>query len=177
MSAQDAVDELIATGIVIAETDIADVLAEVARLLDHIAATRAAITHRLAVDDRLYKDALRVHLASTPKTAEPIVDLLSELSQQVRAEREQATAKNRHPAVSYSATIIDPIDVDAPPMWESFGHATPGAALTAAQAYIHAAQPDDRVVDEGEGIFGVFSGTTSSTRVATLAIAADERQE
>ncbi|WP_276761184.1 hypothetical protein [Mycolicibacter arupensis] len=38
--------------------------------------------------------------------------------------------------MSYSATITDLHDPDAMPMWESFDHADPDAALQAAHTYI-----------------------------------------
>jgi len=37
--------------------------------------------------------------------------------------------------MSYSATITDPHEADAMPMWESFGHADVDAALQAAQKH------------------------------------------
>ena len=40
----------------------------------------------------------------------------------------------------YSATITDPHEADAMPMWESVDHAEFADALQAAQAYIHATQ-------------------------------------
>lgn len=72
--------------------------------------------------------------------------------------------------MSYTAVITHPHDADAMPMWESSGHAEAADALQAAHAHIHGTQPDDRTVDEGEGVYGVWSGPTPSTRVATLVI-------
>ncbi|WP_245908937.1 hypothetical protein [Mycobacterium neglectum] len=73
--------------------------------------------------------------------------------------------------MSYSATITDPHEADAMPMWESFGHADVDAALQAAQTYIHATQPGDRIVAEGQGVYAVWTGPAPSTRVATVVIA------
>jgi hypothetical protein len=56
------------------------------------------------------------------------------------------------------------------PMWESFDHADVDDALRAAQTYIHATQPEDRIVDEGHGVYAIWTGTAPSTRVATLII-------
>lgn len=73
--------------------------------------------------------------------------------------------------MSYTATIADPHDTDVMPMWESFDHANPDDALPAAQTYIHATQPSDRVVAEGHGVHAVWTGPAPSARVATLVIA------
>lgn len=72
--------------------------------------------------------------------------------------------------MSYSAVITDPREADAMPMWESFGHTDVADALQAAHAHIHATQPGDRTVDEGRGVYAVWSGPMPSTRVATLVI-------
>ncbi|WP_459976636.1 hypothetical protein [Mycobacterium avium] len=56
------------------------------------------------------------------------------------------------------------------PMWESVDHAEFADALQAAQAYIHATQPADRVVEEAPGVYGIWTSTPTSTRVATLVI-------
>lgn len=72
--------------------------------------------------------------------------------------------------MSYTAVITLPHDADAMPMWESLGHAEAADALEAAHVHIRATQPDDRIVDEGSGVYGVWSGRASSTRVATLII-------
>ena len=72
--------------------------------------------------------------------------------------------------MSYTAVITHPHDADAMPMWESSGHAEAADALQAAHAHVHETQPDDRTVDEGEGVYGVWSAPTPSMRVATLVI-------
>lgn len=72
--------------------------------------------------------------------------------------------------MSYTATITDPHDPDAMPMWESFDHPDPADALQAAHTYIHAAQPADRIIDEGHGTYAILTGTTPAQRVATLVI-------
>lgn len=74
----------------------------------------------------------------------------------------------------YTATITDPHEQDAMPMWESLNHADPAAALQAAQTYIHAAQPADRIIDEGHGVYAVLTGATPAERVATLIIDEDD---
>lgn len=76
--------------------------------------------------------------------------------------------------MSYTAIITDPHEADAMPMWESFGRADVDDALRAAQTYIHATQPGDRIVDEGQGVYTVWSGPAPSTHVATLVIAAND---
>lgn len=73
--------------------------------------------------------------------------------------------------MSYTATIVDPHDADAMPMWESFDHADLDVALQAAQTYIHATQPGDRLFGEGHGVYAIWIGPAPSTRVATLVIA------
>lgn len=73
--------------------------------------------------------------------------------------------------MSYTATITDPHDADAMPMWESFDNTDLDDALRAAQTYIHATQPGDRIVDEGDGVYAIWTGPAPSTRVATLVIA------
>ncbi len=86
----------------------------------------------------------------------------------------QASGK-RHPAVSYSATITDPQDPDAMPMWESFDHPAIQDALQAARTYIHTAQPSDRLVDEGHGVYAIWTGTGRTSRqVGMLVIAQPE---
>lgn len=72
--------------------------------------------------------------------------------------------------MSYSATIRDPHDPDAMPMWESSDHPDQTAALQAAQTYIHATQPADRIVNEGHGVYAILAGATPAQRVATLVI-------
>jgi hypothetical protein len=72
--------------------------------------------------------------------------------------------------MTYSATITDPHAPDAMPMWESFDHADPAAALQAAHTYIHAAQPADRIIDEGHGVYAILTGAKPAERVATLVI-------
>ena len=44
-------------------------------------------------------------------------------------------------------------------------------AVRAAQTYIHATQPGDRIVDEGHGVYAIWTGPAPSTRLATLVIA------
>jgi hypothetical protein len=82
----------------------------------------------------------------------------------------QSSSLKGRPAVSYSAIITDPHEADAMPMWESFDHADFDDALQAAQAHIRATQPGDRIVDEGHGVYAIWSSTVPSTRVATLVI-------
>ena len=74
--------------------------------------------------------------------------------------------------MSYTAAISDPNTPDAMPMWESFDHPSAADAYRAAEAHIHATQPDDRVVDEGHGVYSVWAAATNarSTHVATLVI-------
>ncbi len=76
--------------------------------------------------------------------------------------------------MSYSATITDPHNPDAMPMWESFDHADQTAALLAAHTYIHATQPADRIVDQGHGVYTVLTGATPAEHVATLIIDEDD---
>lgn len=71
-----------------------------------------------------------------------------------------------------SATITDPHETDAMPMWESFDHAEFADALRAAQAHLHATQPADRVIEEAPGVYGIWTSPPTSTRVATLVIGA-----
>jgi hypothetical protein len=75
--------------------------------------------------------------------------------------------------MSYTATISDPNQPDAMPMWESFDHPSADDAYRAAQAHIHGTQPGDRVVDEGHGVYSVWAAATTArpTHVATLVIA------
>lgn len=77
----------------------------------------------------------------------------------------------------YSATITDPHQPDAMPMWESFDHTEFADALQAAHAYIHATQPADRVVEEAPGVYGIWTSPPTSTRVATLVIEPTEEQQ
>ena len=72
--------------------------------------------------------------------------------------------------MSYSATIRDLHDPDAMPMWESSDHPDQTAALLAAQTYIHATQPADRIVNEGHGVYAILTAATPAQRVATLVI-------
>lgn len=76
--------------------------------------------------------------------------------------------------MSYTATITDPYDDDGMPMWESFDHADVNDALHAAQTYVHATQPADRIVGEGHGVYAIWTSPAPSTRVATLVIAPTE---
>jgi hypothetical protein len=76
--------------------------------------------------------------------------------------------------MSYTASITDPHEPDAMPMWESFDHADLDDALRAAQTYIHATQPGDHIVDEGNGVYAIWTGPAPSMRVATLVIAPTE---
>lgn len=72
--------------------------------------------------------------------------------------------------MSYTATITDPHDADAMPLWESFDHVDGADALRAAQTYVHATQPGDRIADAGQGTYAIWSGPAPATRVATLVI-------
>lgn len=73
--------------------------------------------------------------------------------------------------MSYAATITDPHEPGAMPMWESLDHADFDAALQAAHTYIHATKPGDRIVEDGHGSYAIRTGTAPFTRVATLTIA------
>jgi hypothetical protein len=75
--------------------------------------------------------------------------------------------------MSYTATITEANEPDAMPMWESFGHPTADDAYWAAQAHVHNTQPGDRIVDQGRGVYAIWSagGPASRTQVATLDIA------
>ena len=59
--------------------------------------------------------------------------------------------------MSYTATVNDPHQPDAMPMWESLDHATVDDAYRAAQTHIQATQPDDRIVDQGHGVYVVWT--------------------
>lgn len=75
--------------------------------------------------------------------------------------------------MSHTVTINDPHQPDAMPMWESFDHATAEDAYRAAQTHIEAARPDDRIVDQGHGVYEVWTaaGDRPATQVATIVIA------
>jgi hypothetical protein len=75
--------------------------------------------------------------------------------------------------MSYAATISDPNQPDAMPMWESFDHASAAGAYAAAQTHIHATEPGDRVVDEGDGVYFIWAADPNArpAHVATLVIA------
>jgi hypothetical protein len=75
--------------------------------------------------------------------------------------------------MSYTATISDPHEPDAMPMWESFDHPTFDDAYRAGQAHVQAAQPGDRIVDEGHALYAIWGAdrTARCTHVATLVIA------
>lgn len=72
--------------------------------------------------------------------------------------------------MSYTATITDPHDADAMPLWESFDHPDVAEALHAARTYVQATQPDDRITDAGQGTYAIWTGPAPATRVATLVI-------
>lgn len=73
--------------------------------------------------------------------------------------------------MTYAATITEPAQYDAMPLWESFDHATVEGAYAAARDHIAANQPDDRIVDQGGGVYAVLSGAGhGSERVATVVI-------
>jgi hypothetical protein len=61
-------------------------------------------------------------------------------------------------------------------MWESFDHATADYAYRAAQTHVQAAQPGDRIVDEGHGVYAIWAHGDSARRshVATLVMAASD---
>jgi hypothetical protein len=62
------------------------VLREVADLLDRYSAGCQKITQRISDDETLYKNLLRILLTPTPRSAEPLIDLLGELTKQARAQ-------------------------------------------------------------------------------------------
>jgi hypothetical protein len=78
-----------------------------------------------------------------------------------------------HRPMSYTVTINEPKHPDAMPMWESFDHATAEDAYRAAQTHIETAQPDDRIVDQGDGVYDVWTtaGEQPASHVATIVIA------
>jgi hypothetical protein len=75
--------------------------------------------------------------------------------------------------MSYTATVNDPHQPDAMPMWESLDHATVDDAYRAAQTHIQATEPDDRIVDQGHGVYVVWTVDDNqlAIHVATLVIA------
>ena len=73
--------------------------------------------------------------------------------------------------MTHTAPITEPLEPDAMPLWESFDHATAEGAYAAARDHIAATQPDDRIVDQGGGVYAVLSGAAhGSERVATVVI-------
>lgn len=73
--------------------------------------------------------------------------------------------------MTHTATITEPAQSDAMPLWESFDHATAESAYAAARDHIAATQPDDRIVDQGGGVYAVLSGAGhGAERVATVVI-------
>jgi hypothetical protein len=82
---QQAATSLISLAGVDDESTVA-VLREIAELLDRCILVRRAITRRLSDDEQLYKNMLRILLAPTPQQAEPLIELLSELTQQARTD-------------------------------------------------------------------------------------------
>jgi hypothetical protein len=78
--------------------------------------------------------------------------------------------------MSYTATISDPNQPDAMPMWESFDHPSADHAYGAAQAHVHLTQPADRIADDGHGVYAIWGADTDGrwTHVATLVIAAND---
>ncbi|OFJ50893.1 hypothetical protein [Mycolicibacterium grossiae] len=77
--------------------------------------------------------------------------------------------------MTHTTTIADPHEPDAMPLWESFDHATAENAYAAARDHIAAAQPDDRIVDQGSGVYAVLSGADlGAAQVATIVISPDD---
>ncbi|BBZ31307.1 hypothetical protein MMAD_56020 (plasmid) [Mycolicibacterium madagascariense] len=73
--------------------------------------------------------------------------------------------------MTYTASITEPAESDAMPLWESFDHATAENAFDAARRHIAAAQPFDRIVDLGGDVYAVLSGAGhGAERVATVVI-------
>lgn len=80
--------------------------------------------------------------------------------------------------MTHTATITDPREPDAMPMWESFDHDTAQDAYRAAHAHIETAHPEDRIVDEGHGVYAVLTAANpNATQVATIVISQDEDPE
>jgi hypothetical protein len=75
--------------------------------------------------------------------------------------------------MSHTVTITDPRQPDAAPLWESLDHATVEDAYHAARTHVGAAQPDDRIVDEADGVHSVWTaaGDQPPMHVATITIA------
>src|SRR5262245_9350916 len=59
--------------------------------------------------------------------------------------------------LSRTATVKDPHQPDAMPIWESIDHATVYYAYRAAQTQIQAIQPGDRIVVQGHGVYAVWT--------------------
>ena len=77
--------------------------------------------------------------------------------------------------MTHTATITDPHEPDAMPLWESLDHATAESAYAAARDHIAAAQPDDQIVDQGGGEYAILSGAdVGAERVATVVISPDD---
>ena len=73
--------------------------------------------------------------------------------------------------MTHTATITEPAQSDANPLWASFDHATAEDAYAAARDRIAAARPDDRIVDQGDGVYAVLAGAGhGAERVATVVI-------
>ena len=72
--------------------------------------------------------------------------------------------------MTHTVAIVDPSEPDAMPFWESFDHATVEAAYRAARDHIAAAQPDDRIVEQADGVHAVLSAGHDATHVATVVI-------
>jgi hypothetical protein len=79
--------------------------------------------------------------------------------------------------MTFTATISEPNEPDAMPMWESFDHPTADDAYRAAKAHVHNTQQGDRIVDQGHGVYAIWSDDDGSARtpVATLVIAGAEQ--
>ena len=81
--------------------------------------------------------------------------------------------------MSYTATIKDPNNPGAKPMWESSDHATADSAYRAATAHLDTRGPGGSIADYGHGQYAIW-GTDSTGRpkpIATLVIAATDRLE
>jgi hypothetical protein len=75
--------------------------------------------------------------------------------------------------MNHTVIITDPHQPDAMPMWESFDHDSAEDAYRVAQTHIKTAQPDDRIVDQGHGVYEVWTaaGERPTKHVATIVIA------
>jgi hypothetical protein len=75
--------------------------------------------------------------------------------------------------MSHTVTITEPHQPDTMPLWESFDHSSAEDAYRAAHTRINTAQPDDQIVDQGHGVYEVWTaaGARPATHVATIVIA------